>query len=219
MKGLFFAVMASFALPMLLIAQPAVDQKTADQKAPQLEVQMQKLPSNQEGNYYDAGTYVPQTSVDQLDAPRPASEQPKAGTERTLSIIKPDGVKNNHIGEIIARYEKAGLHVVAIKMVKLSKEQAEQFYQEHRERPFYRDLVDSMTSGPVVMMVLEGDQAVSKNRELMGATDPKKADKGTIRADFAKNVTQNTVHGSDSPESARREVLFFFPPNEMQNRF
>lgn len=308
MKGLFFAILASFALPMLLMAQSA-----PNQKAPQLEVQVQKLPSDQEGNYYDGSTFAPKRPVDHerdyynsalapevrvkvqettqaapstpsttsstvREVPRfenppqpnqsnqpssrsdrnsnidskdrttesknvsqPSSstnekddqpladafdkankadradkptEKPVEGKERTLSIIKPDGVNNHHIGEIISRFEKAGLRIADIKMVTLSKEQAEQFYQEHRERPFYQDLVKSMTSGPVVLMVLEGNQAVSKNRELMGATDPKKAEKGTIRADFAKDVTQNTVHGSDSPESARREILFFFPSDK-----
>ncbi len=335
MKGLFFATLTSFALPMLLMAHPAPNQKT-----PQLEVQVQKLPSDQEGNYYDESTFAPKrpvdrerdyynsalapevrvkaqetsqtppstpsasstpsvtarevprlenppqpnpsgskNSMDSIDkdvntnvnqdrnlkreptddsqsapqtsegasklitnasqstqepnetsdeaiadasgvssdktneANKPATKSVE-GKERTLSIIKPDGVNNHHIGEIISRFEKAGLHIADIKMVTLSKEQAEQFYQEHRDRPFYQNLVKSMTSGPVVLMVLEGNQAVSKNRELMGATDPSKAEKGTIRADFAKDVTQNTVHGSDSLESARREILFFFPSDK-----
>lgn len=138
-----------------------------------------------------------------------------AAQEYTLSLIKPDAVSANHIGDIIARFEKAGLHIAAIKMVSLSKQQAEQFYAEHKERPFYPDLVTFMTSGPIVAIVLEGNNAVAKNRELMGATDPQKAEKGTLRADFAQSKQKNAVHGSDSPESAKREVTFFFTPAEI----
>lgn len=135
--------------------------------------------------------------------------------ERTLSIIKPDAVAKNAIGDIISRFEKAGLNVVACKMVNLSQEKAEGFYAEHRERPFFNDLVSFMTSGPVVVQVLEGDNAIAKNRELMGATDPKKADPGTIRADFASSIDANAVHGSDAPESAQREVAYFFSDDEI----
>src|SRR5690242_16489159 len=131
--------------------------------------------------------------------------------ERTLSIIKPDAVKKNVIGEIIARFEKAGLRVVAARMMHLSREQAEGFYAVHRERPFFRDLVDFMISGPVLVQVLEGANAIAKNRELMGATDPKKAAKGTIRADFAQSIDANAVHGSDAPETAKVEIAYFFP--------
>lgn len=134
--------------------------------------------------------------------------------ERTLSIIKPDAVRNNHIGAIISRFEKAGLHVVAARMAKLSTEDAEGFYAVHKARPFFKDLVTFMTSGPVMILVLEGDNAVAKNRDLMGATDPSKAAAGTIRADFAKNIDANAVHGSDSKENAEIEIKHFFPKAE-----
>lgn len=132
-------------------------------------------------------------------------------SEQTLSIIKPDGVSRNLIGTILARFEAAGLKIVAAKMMHLTKEQAADFYAEHAERPFYASLTEYMCSGPVVVSVLAGDNAIAKNRELMGATNPADADAGTIRADFSENVEQNTVHGSDSPTSAAREVNFFFP--------
>jgi nucleoside-diphosphate kinase len=131
--------------------------------------------------------------------------------EQTLSIIKPDAVKKNVIGQIIARFEKAGLRVVAARMTQLSRAEAEGFYAVHRERPFFRDLVDFMISGPVLVQVLEGENAIALNRELMGATDPKKAAKGTIRADFADSIDANAVHGSDGPETARKEIAYFFP--------
>lgn len=138
-----------------------------------------------------------------------------AESERTLSIIKPDGVKNHHIGDIISRFEHSGLQVAAIKMVQLTPKQAGEFYKEHKERPFYGDLVSFISSGPVVVMVIEGDEAVAKNRKIMGATDPKKAEKGTIRADFAESIDKNTVHGSDSAKAAKSEIDFFFPQNEI----
>ena len=130
--------------------------------------------------------------------------------ERTFSIIKPDAVAKNVIGEIVSRFEKNGLRVVAMKMLHLTKEQAQGFYAVHKERPFYNDLVEFMTSGPVVVQVLEGENAVKKNRELMGATNPAEAAPGTIRADFAKTVDENAVHGSDAPETAAQEIEFFF---------
>ena len=130
--------------------------------------------------------------------------------ERTLSIIKPDAVKKNVIGKILARFEEAGLKVVAARMMHLSRTEAEGFYAVHRERPFFKDLVDFMVSGPVVVQVLEGDNAVAKNRDLMGATDPKKAAKGTIRADLAESIERNVVHGSDGADTARQEIAFFF---------
>ena len=130
--------------------------------------------------------------------------------ERTLSMIKPDAVGNNLIGEIYRRFEGAGLRIVAARMLRLSREQAEQFYAVHKARPFYADLVDFMTSGPIVAQVLEGENAIARNREVMGATDPAAADAGTIRADFAANVEQNAVHGSDAPETAAQEIAFFF---------
>jgi nucleoside-diphosphate kinase len=131
--------------------------------------------------------------------------------ERTLSIIKPDAVGKNVIGEIYSRFEKAGLRIVAARMLHLTKEQAGAFYAVHRERPFYADLCAFMTSGPVMVQVLEGEGAIAKNREVMGATDPAKAAPGTIRADFAKTVDENAVHGSDGPETAKAEIAFFFP--------
>ena len=130
--------------------------------------------------------------------------------EQTFSIIKPDAVAKNVIGEIVSRFEKNGLQIVASKMLHLSREQAEGFYAVHRERPFYNDLVSFMISGPVVVQVLEGEGAISKNRELMGATNPAEADPGTIRADFATTVDENAVHGSDAPETAAEEIKFFF---------
>lgn len=138
--------------------------------------------------------------------------------ERTLSIIKPDAVGNSHIGEIITRFEKRGLHIVAARMLHLDKGQAEAFYAVHKGRPFYNDLVDFMTTGPVLAMVLEGKNAVALNREIMGATDPKKADPKTIRADFAESIEANAVHGSDSPENAATEIAFFFKPTDILAR-
>ncbi|WGL17916.1 nucleoside-diphosphate kinase [Microbulbifer bruguierae] len=135
--------------------------------------------------------------------------------ERTLSIIKPDAVAKNVIGEIESRFEKAGLRIVAMKMVQLSQEKAEGFYAEHKERPFFKDLVDFMTSGPVVVQVLEGENAIKANRDLMGATNPKEAEAGTIRADFADSIDANAVHGSDSAASAEREVSYFFAAEEI----
>ena len=138
--------------------------------------------------------------------------------EQTLSIIKPDAVKKNVLGKILARFEEAGLKIVAARMMHLSRAEAEGFYAVHRERPFFRDLVDFMISGPVLVQVLEGENAVAKNRDLMGATDPKKAAKGTIRADFADSIDANAVHGSDSPQTARTEVAYFFPAGEVFSR-
>ena len=131
--------------------------------------------------------------------------------ERTLSIIKPDAVAKNVIGQIYSRFEKAGLKVVAARMVHLSRADAEGFYAVHRARPFFKDLVEFMISGPVMVQALEGENAIAKNRDLMGATDPKKADKGTIRADFADSIDANAVHGSDAPEAAAIEIAYFFP--------
>lgn len=136
-------------------------------------------------------------------------------TERTLSIIKPDAVAKNAIGEIIARFEKAGLRVAGAKMLHLSKTQAEQFYAVHSARPFFPALVSFMSSGPVLVQVLEGQNAIAKNREIMGATNPKDAAPGTIRADFAESIDHNAVHGSDAPETAKQEIAFFFKPEEI----
>ncbi|WP_036253944.1 nucleoside-diphosphate kinase [Methylobacter sp. BBA5.1] len=135
--------------------------------------------------------------------------------ERTFSIIKPDAVAKNVIGEIYSRFEKNGLQIIAAKMVHLTQEQAEGFYAEHKERGFFNDLVSFMISGPVMMQVLEGENAVLKNRELMGATNPKEAAAGTIRADFADSIDENAVHGSDALETAKREIAFFFSDNEL----
>jgi nucleoside-diphosphate kinase len=137
--------------------------------------------------------------------------------EQTLSIIKPDGVEKKHIGEILAIFEKNGLRIAALKMIKLTPKQASDFYFEHKDRPFYADLVKFMSSGVSVLAVLDGENAVKKNRELMGATDPKKAAEGTIRANFSESITKNTVHGSDSAESAKKEISFFFKPEELVN--
>src|SRR4051812_12108163 len=138
--------------------------------------------------------------------------------ERTLSIIKPDAVNKNAIGQIVARFEAAGLRVIAARMMHLSQREAEGFYAVHRERPFFRDLVSFMVSGPVLVQVLEGESAIARNRELMGATDPKKAAKGTIRADFADSIDANAVHGSDGPDTARGEIAYFFPATELFSR-
>ena len=138
--------------------------------------------------------------------------------ERTLSIIKPDAVAKNVIGKIYTRFESNGLRIVAAQMRALSRAEAEGFYAVHRERPFFRDLVDFMTSGPVMIQVLEGDGAIAKNRDLMGATDPKKAAAGTIRADFAASIDANAVHGSDSPDTAKEEIAYFFPALEIYGR-
>ena len=138
--------------------------------------------------------------------------------ERTLSIIKPDAVKKNAIGQIIARFESAGLRVVAVRMMHLSRGEAEAFYAVHRERPFFKDLVDFMVSGPIVVQALEGEGAIAKNRDLMGATDPKKAAAGTIRADFAQSIDANAVHGSDAVETARDEIAYFFPSSQVYSR-
>ena len=138
--------------------------------------------------------------------------------ERTLSIIKPDAVAKNVIGKIYDRFEQAGLVVVAARMLRLSRAQAEGFYAVHRARPFFKDLVDFMISGPVMVQILEGEDAVQKNRDLMGATDPKKAAKGTIRADFADSIDANAVHGSDSAENAATEIAYFFPRQDIHAR-
>ncbi len=137
--------------------------------------------------------------------------------ERTLSIIKPDGVEKGYIGRIVSRFETSGLKPVAMRMVRLSRAEAEGFYAVHRERPFFKDLVAYMTSGPVVLMVLEGENAIARNREVMGATDPKKAAKGTIRKDFGTSIEKNTVHGSDGPDTARTEIAYFFRTVDLQS--
>ncbi len=135
--------------------------------------------------------------------------------ERTFSIVKPDAVAGNHIGAIYNRFEQAGLKIVAAKMLHLSKQQAQGFYEVHKERPFYNDLVAFMTSGAVMVQVLEGEDAIAKNRQIMGATNPADADEGTIRADFAANVEENSVHGSDAPETAATEISYFFSDDEI----
>ncbi len=138
--------------------------------------------------------------------------------ERTLSIIKPDAVAKNVIGKIYSRFESNGLKVIAARMMHLSRQEAEGFYAVHKERPFFKDLVDFMVSGPVMVQVLEGENAIAKNRELMGATDPKKAEPGTIRADFAESIDANAVHGSDGPDTAKVEIAYFFPAMNVYSR-
>ena len=138
--------------------------------------------------------------------------------ERTLSIVKPDGVRGNLIGEVYRRFEQAGLSIIAARMLHLSQREAEGFYAVHRERPFFRDLVRYMSSGPVMVQVLEGESAIARNREIMGATDPAKAAPGTIRADLATSIEQNVVHGSDAPETAVREIAYFFSTTELHPR-
>jgi nucleoside-diphosphate kinase len=138
--------------------------------------------------------------------------------ERTLSIVKPDGVSRNLIGEVYRRFEQAGLTIVAARMLHLSQREAEGFYAVHRERPFFKDLVKYMTSGPVIVQVLQGENAIARYREIMGATDPKKAAKGTIRADLALSIEQNVVHGSDAPETAAQEIAYFFRTTELHPR-
>ena len=138
--------------------------------------------------------------------------------ERTLSIVNPDGVRANLIGEVYRRFEKAGLLIVAARMLRLSQREAEAFYAVHRERPFFKDLVRYMTSGPVIVQVLEGESAIARNRDIMGATDPKKAAAGTIRADLATSIEQNVVHGSDAPDTAAREIAYFFSAIELHAR-
>lgn len=138
--------------------------------------------------------------------------------ERTLSIVKPDGVKGNLIGEVYRRFEKAGLSIVAARMLHLSQREAEGFYAVHRERPFFKDLVRYMTSGPVMVQVLQGEGAIQRNRDIMGATDPKKAAPGTIRAELATSIEQNVVHGSDAPETAANEIAYFFSATQLHPR-
>jgi nucleoside-diphosphate kinase len=138
--------------------------------------------------------------------------------ERTISIIKPDAVAKNVIGKIYSRFESAGLKIVAARMLHLSQRNAEDFYGVHRERPFFKDLVSFMTSGPIMVQVLEGENAIAKNRDIMGATDPKKAAPGTIRADFADSIDANAVHGSDGPDTAKQEIAFFFPAMNVASR-
>jgi nucleoside-diphosphate kinase len=138
--------------------------------------------------------------------------------ERTLSIVKPDGVKGNHIGEVYRRFERAGLSIIAARMLHLSQREAEGFYAVHRERPFFKDLVRYMTSGPVIVQVLEGESAISRHRDIMGATDPKKAAAGTIRADLATSIEHNVVHGSDAAETAAHEIAYFFSTTELHSR-
>lgn len=139
-------------------------------------------------------------------------------TERTLSIIKPDAVAADRIGVICSRFEESGLRIVAARMMRITEAQARAFYAVHRERPFYEDLVAFMTSGPILVQVLEGEDAIARNREIMGATNPADAAPGTIRADFARSVEENAVHGSDGPETAKEEIAFFFPPDEVHAR-
>lgn len=152
-------------------------------------------------------------------SPAPQPKPIKVKEEHTLVIIKPDGVESNHIGDIISRFEKAGLRVAGIKMVKLTEEQASEFYKEHQERPFYSELTKFMTSGPVVIVTLEGKNAILQSRHMMGTTNPQKAAEGTIRADYAQSTTRNAIHGSDSAEAVNKEIIFFFQPEEVFERY
>ncbi len=255
---------ASFALQTGVFAQPYSYQNPYQNRpAPQLEVQVQRLPDDdyyyrksgatdirwnyredprnrsypqptrngayrQESyrtNPYEANQYYNYNTESQpVNSDQPSNstiiDNTKPQTlERTLSILKPDAVKNRHIGDIISRFEDNGLRVVGIKMIRLTPDQAAQFYNIHRDRPFFKDLVQFMSSGPVVVIVLEGEDAISKNRQLMGSTDPKKAEKGTIRADYAESISQNAVHGSDSIQTAGQEIPFFFRPNELYSGY
>lgn len=194
----FFTLLASVALHAGLIAQTSSVQGSTSQ--------VTSTPSTSSTTSNVKDPYAP---------PPPDELRSNQHIQRTLSILKPDALKNRHVGDIISRFEDAGLRVAAIKLIKLTPEQAAKFYQEHQDRSFYPDLVKYMTSGPVIVMVLEGNQAVARNRQLMGETDPTKATPGTIRADFAESMTKNAVHGSDSPESARKEIEFFFKPDEI----
>jgi nucleoside-diphosphate kinase len=195
-KKIFACLLTTMALQIVLQAQ--------------IDVQVKQVPNDE--------VHISQPRVSQSNT-QVTQNTPQNAVEQTLSIIKPDAVQSNHIGNIIARLEKSGLRIAAIKMVQLSKDQAGKFYQVHRERPFYPALVDFMSSGPVVVMVLEGQNAVAKNREVMGATDPQKANQGTIRADFAESVTRNAVHGSDAAQTAKDEIDFFFKANELNKRY
>lgn len=194
MKRLFFLPL--FAIQASLFAQPG----NAPQQSSQLEVRVQSVPSS------------PQTTK---GAPETVIHERNEKIETTLSIIKPDAVRNRHIGDITSRFEDEGLRIIAIKMTQLTKDDAAKFYSVHKGKPFFNDLVKFMSSGPIVVMVLEGDYAISKNREIMGATNPKSALPGTIRSDFAQSITENAVHGSDSSEAAQDEIKFFFKPNEI----
>lgn len=197
------------------------------QQTPKLEVNVRQMPSTNEGSAINQ----PAPRQDNARYPSFSSEQSNQSpanysnssnqerVEQTLAIIKPDAVEANHIGDILSRYEQKGLRIAGIKMVQLNKDQASQFYHVHRNRPFYPELVDFMSSGPVIVLALEGQDAIAKNRQLMGATDPKKAAPGTIRADYAQSVSKNAIHGSDSPEAAQTEILFFFKPNEIFSRY
>lgn len=223
MKYLFLSVfVTSFALQAGIVAHPNTNRSTSG-----VDMYVQQVPSTGQGSGPEVRFSAPQIQTDSrqnggsnTNSPSTIEDNmPKQNIQRTLSIIKPDAVRNRHIGDIISRFENNGLHVAAIKMVNLTSEQASQFYKIHSDRPFFKDLVQFMSSGPVVVMVLEGDEAVSKNRQLMGATDPSKAEKGTIRADFARSISQNAVHGSDTLQSANEEIPFFFKPNEIYSSY
>jgi nucleoside-diphosphate kinase len=195
-------------------------------QANSLDVQVRQLPSYDEGTFYDQSgepkremlrsSNQTQHSLNRMN--QKDDGIPNEVMERTLSIIKPDAVQSGHIGNILSRFEQNGLRIVGLKMIHLTKDQAGRFYAVHQNRPFYRELTEFMASGPIVVIVLEGQGAIAKNRKLMGATDPKKAEKGTLRADFAESVSHNAVHGSDSPEAAREEIPFFFKPEELHSR-
>jgi nucleoside diphosphate kinase len=208
MKRLLFLAL----LPLLAFQADLISQTTQPTSTRQLEVRVQGTPINE--------TPPQQAGADKQNqndsAPSKTINQAKPQEkERTLSIIKPDAVKNRHIGDIISKLEDKGLRIVAMKMINLDKEEASDFYHVHRNQPFFSELVDFMSSGPIVVMVLEGNQAIAKNREIMGATNPKNAAPGTIRSEFAQSMRENAVHGSDSAHAAREEIDFFFDPDEI----
>jgi nucleoside-diphosphate kinase len=200
---IFTLLLTVLFLPLTAYSAPV----PRSNEVPSIQVQMQQVPLEEQGPYNS----IPHPINNQV--------QPIGAMEQTLSIIKPDAVASNHIGDIISRFEREGLRIAAIKMALLTQNQAGKFYNAHHDRPFYPELVKFMSSGPVVVMVLEGENAIAKNRQLMGATNPQKAERGTIRAEFAESVTRNAVHGSDSPEAAQEEISFFFQPNEIFKRF
>lgn len=208
-------------LPAVLQAAPMIPYEGPDHTdVPRISVQVQPAPLEELESYPAFHPTESNQIQPNIRNGKPQfSHKPAGNNEYTLSIIKPDAVATNHIGDIISHFERAGLRMAAIKMAWLTKEQAGQFYHVHQNRPFYPELIDFISSGPVVILVLEGENAIAKNRQLMGATNPQKAEPGTIRSKYAQSVSRNAVHGSDSPEAAQEEISFFFQPNEIFNRY
>lgn len=233
MRKLYFSLLA-LAAQCALSAQPAYNVRIDRMPSyndgyyynnpGQVDAYYQQYPQNQGYQYrgyqqrpsYQQNQYAYSDNAPRnYDGLKYYQEQSNAPVERTLSIIKPDAVQTKHIGDIISRFERSGFKIVGIKMTNLSKDQAEKFYAVHKDRPFFKDLVQFMSSGPVVVMVLEGPNAIARNRQLMGATDPNKAAQGTLRSDYAESVTRNAVHGSDSDKTAQDEITFFFKDDEL----